>query len=1247
MATPSVGKYATGGPVCTGRTGASGDYCSGSLRAKAIDQELAAGYMIFSGIRYYSIYPVITWAEYPTGIVDIAMSGGYPTSSAPSAIYNSYINDWIFWKPQHYHPGDPMHGLELRYFCELYSTSTRKVVWMSTGSGTDWGTQGLEPHNPAGNFDLSVSFEMNIDVNCHERVQITQSSGSGGEWTWPEDCFKDGMGKTAAVFDMKADSTHAVIKINGESITLPSGYIPSYSFTSARSVYGIAGTYSSSMVKWGWGQIDDYTSSYTFTGNAIFDSLTRVASMSMGTKECDLRLGYDENYAAITYTGTQSNSHSQGLGRDSLITYSVTHSVSSTTVQAYTKASWSNLGISYQYDIDFAMMDGDPDKYDAVPYFKDIASGMQWSGNTSGLIVFSGSWTLEMRGLDGAYMSGYSPETDHSAGLGAYWSRSEPAPSYTGVKFLNPEAFNDTADVVNNDLTGLNENLDDYRCQIVFPTQKTVVSWTLNPEIQMDAMDSKSETSQGAGGWTGVGCTLEVIDNKLVITEVTQGAYVFRGDFNHSSIYDGKHWPAHRFVRIYADCMDANNVPVDYKLILTVKRSSTGIDTMTKSFNSFLYWHPLGDDLPDELTNDSWIAKYDICNPIGSGGIDTSNSYIDDALPLNTRWLSGERQDGEYAHLSYSWGVGCFDRIEISGFTEGNTYRLMDLSTVYDDAYVPVTDRTHFGNCLYIQQECNSKRYAGDTVLNEDEEDNWSNYLWRHGIFNVNGRITAEFPSVMMSMSPHYAIDNYSNFSVKDIFTNGVLYPNDDYKCYTFTVTPDYVDCWDETNQEYTKSDLLWAADTCPIWFLLSQRDGGVDHDNVHDSIIVGAPLYDTVALTPWYGTGVEEEVRPGACTIKAIKRVRSRAHGIIWNTHALPTNPAYYTLSAVSSANEEKELLTDSFGYYRTGDHMKPVTITYNDQEISLSVSNRQWYRVCIDVKLQDSNIDLLNFGDINEVYYSDDETKQLSVTGLKLDNTQLYKYIVDQDLLMDNVSVQLRKSRYHNENVVRDIICHNSANDCLTFVANYGPADSQEAWDSTSKIKYDIPNTDGFDKPSIAFSAAYNTIYVSAIKDETLYYMWCLADKVNDPTQWSVPDTIIDGLDTQYASLMFDDRAGRLFCVFYSNGKYQVYVAHNGWNPFAQIALEDHDYDIIRNFANGQYMGVGPKEADTDATSEYFATFDSTSTTFSSDLAIKNRHMGIVADSDDIKRIAYFDQDNLPKVGYLNSGTTTTTNS
>lgn len=960
MATPNVSPYNTNGKVKTGRTAMNGDYVSASVLAKANNYELCAGWACYTGLKYFEIKPILTWAEYPTGIIDIPLdSSGNPTVDADANIYNSYINGWIASQGI-LNPHAAIHAPELRYFCSLYSSTTRKIVWMSSGSGYDTTTVYFEPdtlttYTPAKSFDLSANFTLNLDVFCKERVEIVQSVGAGGEWSWPDGCFEDGMGTTKATFDAIGDTSVCSLIVGGDTIPsddMPDNFIstPAYNpFTSERTIEGKAGLYTSQPAWFGWGQ--NQASQYTMTNQAVFEELTQVAKMTLGVREMDLRFR-----AGQTYTGTDTNC--EGTATDNVFDYKAKNSPASTSgISVCTHAKWTNLGISYKHDVDFEMMDGENDG--ATPEFVDIASNTTWSGTLSPLIVYDGVWQLKMYELDGSIMDTRSTETDAS-GSGASWARSNAAPSYLQVRFTNPEDYNDTAESQYNEQTEQWEDRDDYRCQFVFPREREVVSWLLDDSTAIDGLDTIG--TAGVGGWNAVNCTLGLDGSgNLTISNASSGAYIYRKDFmTDADITLPKHWPGHRFVRIYADCFDSVSDPIDYALKLTVKRSGNA-DSMSKVFAVQVYAHP-GGTPPAGLSADSWIARYDICHPEDAAGIDTTESYIETALPLDTIINSlDERENAELSNLSWSWGIGAFDRIEISGFTAGNTYTLYDLSTIYLDPTSGTEDRTHYGKVTYIQQECNKWRDVGATAITEYPEDDWDNEVFRHIIAVVNGRYAWEAPSVKVSKSPHYVVDLYSNYSLEDVFiSSNNRWPLDDFSAYAFTVAAAFDSGnWDSTEEEYTTEDVLFNRDTCPIWFCKTKSIAQGEHDNVHTGSIYASPMYDRVTLYPSYGDGTGTTARTGYATLKLIKRVRGRVNGIAYHAGVLPydeANPdsldAYYSVREDSSSGEESK--SDGWGYFRTGDIDNPQNIWIGSGHNLVTfnpVKNRIWNRLVFDV--------------------------------------------------------------------------------------------------------------------------------------------------------------------------------------------------------------------------------------------------------------------------------------------------------
>ncbi len=934
MATPTLSPYNTNGKVITGRTAMNGDYVSASVRAKAVSRELCAGTAQYIGLKTLELKPCITWADYPTGLIDIPLSNWNPTSAADSNIYASYTTPWRSAAPG---PGTgvPIREIELRYYCILYQNISRMIVWMSEGGGGYY--TGMDPVNHYfgfwsvnQNIDISASFTLNIDVSCKERVEIVQDVGSGNVWLWPDDCFQDGMGTTHATFDAVGDTAICSITIGSESISsedMPSNFIGSlaYSpFTNERTIEGKAGLMTSAPAWFGWGDTYQGGLPYQMTNQTVFSELTQVSQMTLGTRESDLRFRDGQ-----TYTGTDTNC--EGVASDNSFEFKAINSPASASgAFVGTHAKWTDLGLSYKIDVDFAMMDGlaQGDATNIDPEFTEISSNTSWTGSTSDVIVYDGNWQLKMYELDGSIMDTRSTETDAS-GSGASWARSNAAPAYIQVRLDNPEDYNTMARSVYNEYTEQYETLDDKRVQFLYPREETGVSITVDALTELDGLNDVGVA--GVGGWTAVNCTLTAITGGLRITDASAGAYIYRSDFMlHDDIRNPKHWPGQRFCQLTATAVDAASQAIDIDhLVLTVERTG-GADTFSKSYTNL-------------VSEDTTQCTWDICKPDGAGAIDTSESYIDLAKPLDTVCTGGNEIDGwvvesnELSALSDNWGIGAFDKVTISGFAAGNTYDLTTIGTKFESET--------YDNVTYVQAECDKERDIGDTALNDDTADNWQNHVWRHIIAVSNGRYAWEAPSVKVSKSPNYVVNNYSNYSLQDVFeTAGNRWPVDDFGAYGFSLTAAFDSGdWDATDEEYTNERVLFNKDTCPMWFCLTKGFSRAEHDNAHDGIIKVAPLYDRVTLYPSWGDGTGTTARTGYCTIKALKRVRGRVNGILWND----TTFGIDTVDIDSAYSETAT--SDAQGYYRSGDHDRDANVDYDNLIATISPYSRVWSRVCL----------------------------------------------------------------------------------------------------------------------------------------------------------------------------------------------------------------------------------------------------------------------------------------------------------
>ena len=955
---PSLSPYSATG-VKTGRSGAAGDYFNTTIAAKAVNRQSCFGWATFTGVKTFNIVPVYCWADYPTGIVDIPLSGGNPTAGAPSAIYASYAatgsDQWVWTRPLL--SDASVHGVELRYMCTLYSSGTRQIVWLSEGGGyttfqqpcTPGPTQGLNlTKYPNIDFDLSISCEMNVDVNLTERVSITQNTGAGGAWVWPTDCFEDGMGKTTATFSASSTNIESEIVINGStfaSSAMPSGYITSYDFGSARTIEGKVGLYTSALGFFGWGY-DHYAvtlNAYTMSGSAVFADLTDVAHCSMGVKEMDLQL----SPAVSGYQGDDTNCRGKGAGNT--FTYMAKNAPASMSgAGVYTYAKWTNLGLSYQHQVDFQMMDGSSqsEAVTAQPVFVDSASASSWSGTTSPVFTYDGTWELKMYNLSGSIMATRNTET-HANGTGATWANSNPGPTAIAIRFDNPEDFN----------TMTNGTLDDHRCQFVYPRDASVASYSLASSACVDTLSATGLS--GTGGWTGLNCQAITVSGNVFVYGVSGDASIYRSDFIiGGNTRNPKHWPAYRFATLSAECLSGSvsGSEIPFNLSLTVSRND-GPDTMSKTFLADKKNNPVSGSVPVGMSVSGWIARYDTCYPTAAGTVDSTNSYIEQALPLSTEWIGGERVLAEQSNLSWSWGLGCFDKISVSGFATGCVYTLVDLSGKYEEPLEVGVERTYHGITTYVQGECDMEREVGDMVFNDYPEDNWRQSVWRHIIGVVDGKYGFEVPCVKVAKSPTFEIYNYSNFSVLSAFTSGVsgaFYPTDDYGCYSFSINSNYnTGYWDNAATGYNSEVVLFCSDVCPIWFCQTYSSEG-EQDNLHSQTIMAAPLYDVISIYPNWGDGTGTTTRTGYATLKSIKRVSGRANGELFTGGLCPEASSLassaQTLSVSVSSTWIETVASDKLGYFRTDNHRSPTKFTYTANKPSSTMKSRVWQRIVMD---------------------------------------------------------------------------------------------------------------------------------------------------------------------------------------------------------------------------------------------------------------------------------------------------------
>lgn len=919
----------------TGRTTKAGDYCKAHLRASANNRQVCLGYAAFSGVKSFTVVPVVTWADYPTGIIDIPLSGGNPTSGAPSAIYDSYSSygnpdQWVWTRPG----GSlaEMHGIELRYMCVLYQTTTRMIVWMSSGSGytvfqqpcTPPPTQGLNlTYYPNIDFDFSVDFEMIVGVDCKERLEIDQPTGDYGKWIYPAGCFEDGMGKTYGTYTARGDSIDCDITINGSSFTMPSGYVPTYDFDFERNITGKVGLYTSMPSFWGWGEWQPYTPTpYLMSGSTVYGSLTDVASMSMGVTEMDLHLREGQ-----LYQGDATNC--RGTAQDTEIHYWASNSPSSATgYDVSTTAAWTNLGCAMKFKVDFADINGET-SLGAIPEFKD-QSNHTWTDTTSDTYIWDGVWDVVMKNLSGSTMATRNTETD-APGSGAHWARSNPAPSGFSLKLTNPEAFNDMDTSYYDPDTDTTVVRDDFRVQFPHWKDNKVGDWTQSANVVVDPLSSLG--TLGVAGWTGYHCIVTASGGNLIISDITNAdAYIYRKDF-------GGNYPNYRFNTLALDVIDSESVvPTVTSLTLQIERKISNNDTFSKTFS---YPHCV------KNTGSPWfLLTYDICKPDSAGSVDICDSLIGQTTPLDTKWVGGARVEAEKCGLSWSTGISLFDYIQFSGFVVGNTYTLIDFKAEYFEPYIADVEPSYYGKTTYVQKEVGDvKIWAGDTWITSYEEDAIPNYLWRQIIAQSNGKEVFEIPSTKLSLPPS-GVEIRDNLSLKDGSTT-YLARKSSYGEISINLNADFVDNWDATNEEYPNDNIVWAGDTCPVWFTCSKSSHG-EQDNLHITDFYACPVFDVISIYPSYNADdTVPETRTGVLVLKPIKRVRGRLNGVYFKDNLLPVYEelTHYTGSAGHS---------DKYGYYRSPAYSLPASISFSLVAANgLQTKNCMWIRVCINAVL------------------------------------------------------------------------------------------------------------------------------------------------------------------------------------------------------------------------------------------------------------------------------------------------------
>ncbi len=918
----------------------------------------AAGKATGHGI---SMIPVATWQEYPTGIFEVVWitATGLPTTGSDAVVKQSYDEAWQ--SERNYPYTATIHKLEFRFFAQLWDYNNgdgthTTCYWLSTGGGSIFvdGSAKSPPRAqrwlPSLTTDLEATFEYERLVTCKEQVNIDQTN-----WSWSR-TPKFGMSDTAAEFRDISDEPASGfvaggISVNGVAHRRP--YVSGYVFSSTRNISMRAGLVTP-ITRFG------YNSSPTFLANFhAFGIAAKLAACSVGTADGvnghNLRLGYASDHTTpVQYRAWEDAAESiEAIGLGDAIEYWSTAGGT-----GYIEAAWTNLGMAYRFDGTTEYMDGSAPS-PAPAYLDESGSAVAWTGDTSPDIAFAGTWILTPKDLSGGSVANHTPADGWSVD---HWAQTDPAPSALKLSLTNGGSYNPGS-------------LSDDRVMILYPRSRYALDLALAQTTDIDTLDTVSPTSDGLAGWTAVNCTLALVAGKLEVTDATAGAKVYRADFWDDApadkaahgVWRPKHWPAQRFCLLNCEAY-AGAVREDYALTLTAIRNHPSAGVVSRVFSH---------SMAMESGGNQYAGRYDTCKPVGAGRSDTEKSYMEESLPEERHLLASGFSYRTEANPSWSCGVGCFDRVEISGFLAGRRYVLDSLQGHYNkDAgahavaniereYNPVWQAS--GDAYEdAVQDGRAYWHAGDRWLTTDDAPDpiyKSIYFDRIGILGINGKWAFEFCCRRSLLSNIFYLRTDENLSAEQALVNkgetGIdpaesygFYPKDDFAAIAVT---DLVG-WDPTwwsGSEYTSEDAIFSPKYCPMAWLNAVVDGatpGIDYK------LYLRPLLDSISVNNWWGDGTGDAgVRQGVVVIPFVKRLMGRVDGIAWRAGLPPDevwpDPALDVFNVRYSSSYLDAQQTDRLGFVDSAWHIDPVDVLMADTVHATPIYNRRWFRVCGDV--------------------------------------------------------------------------------------------------------------------------------------------------------------------------------------------------------------------------------------------------------------------------------------------------------
>lgn len=961
MAQPSLTPYATGYPCKTGASVNIGGYAKITLYAnhqcgtrRVIGQSAGTA----DGL-VWAIEPVITWADAETGWYwhDEDVDG----TNIPDDV------DWRSWNAA----GKTRKNIKLAWKLIVREPAVGAVSAKNTIILVDAlmgvlneGTGYYEL--PASFAQVSGQFEFTSRFAMEQRVEITETDNTAGEWiNLPEEFRKEGMGKLHAEFTRVWDDEMAgAVTINGVAYNI----LP---WTASAGVASVdlqdvnPTVWYPAQEVWWLSSGGIIGSSWPGSGADSYPK-AKVGEAIIGTSAADYYLpdnGDHETDKTFRLWDKWDASFAEADGG----AYSCELIGAGNTFSAwacgnggsylYGVIEWTQPPYTYQFVGEMKYLDNGATP-DGTPEFENISSPyvgetLTWNGLTSPVYRGGGLWkisgTSERTGgrfLPDPDWATYAAEAADGDGVpddehayisgpgGTCWFEQDTVPQawdppWFCLKWLNPDDFGGYA--------------DGGRVLLRYPRAKDVLRVGISDNLTVDSFSDDD--------WQGYGCTVEAEGGGGIrVTDVETGAYIWRTYPNKAEgppAVPGTYWPGHRYARLDCTCYEE------------------GTETQTPFIGKLRFG---GRNVTDAGVSTTWTRThshrlrdeyFDVCriDEESLPNADLEQSWITQALPEQS-W----DRNGEKTLMSWSWGPGAINRIEVLELSPGIDYVFRELEACQltlklDTTTLPARSRA----MCQTAHEYAAKRLLGWTgLVGVDDEESLERIL----AYIVNGRTAFESGACheAITYSGETPTFERANYSIQSIDDGTNRWPADTFGGLAITDLIAWGNAWwDAVNSIYLDERVLFCPEVTPAWFL---EDGvqaeATSAPNTGLCTLSARPIYDWITPDIYYGDGGDEETRPGKHIFRFKILVGNRLHGMMWKDAETAEETEGdgtfdYSVSNPSASDSSSEI-----GNYHSPVQLNPTDLVFETKTESGIAVHRpnSWVRCCLYISVAPGGI-------------------------------------------------------------------------------------------------------------------------------------------------------------------------------------------------------------------------------------------------------------------------------------------------